>query len=311
MANDHDFRSASSPDTGSNDTSRSLFARLPRPQRVLQPLVPDAAVVDSQTSRPPQPSLAATLLPLRPPPTAFIQNQDHARSIPTFAKPLTPARKIANIKDTGKEVEDSVPTIVLGYHTQDTVKWTIFAKKERSGVVMFMVKPLELQVGKHVKELLEHIHHDNIAKVIQVSQEEDRVLLGIEYCGVTLKEILHVRKKLEEPEIRYIAFSVFNAMSYLARHGIAHHSIRAQSIRVVMDDYRIVLSKFQIIVDMYVTDDYCQPISSQRVCIRLRILSVQTLQIMLLMQTLQISALFSWIAWKDENYQQRRGKLSG
>jgi hypothetical protein len=262
MPNHHDLPSASPRDDASE---ASIFDRFPRPQKVLEPirlLVPTKAALlractDTQLLSPPgvlstEKTRSAPPPPPTPPPVVRV-HPDRTVSSQTFKRPLPLVKSAHESKNT--EEAEPVSTIVLGYLTQDGVEWAISAKKQRSGnlsmkrgrseVVLFMVKQLERHAGLRVERILEHINHRNIAKVTNLAWEDNRLFLGIEYCRFTLKEILHVHRKLEEPQIRYIACSMFNALSYLAQRGIVHHSIGLHSIRVVVDDFRIVLSEPQ------------------------------------------------------------------
>ncbi|KAF2028952.1 hypothetical protein EK21DRAFT_90168 [Setomelanomma holmii] len=211
------------------------FVRIPRPQRVLDP------------GR-----------PLVPTKSALLQaNQRRAEHFSTTPSP-TSAQTVPSSSDSAKAdidcgvrnkavTDDTIeipdlnvlgPVITLGTLTQNNVKWILRAQRGRSGLVM--VKRLVDTLGVSEKQVLEGLNHRNIVKIIHSFYEQDQLCLAIEYCRFTLAEILFVHLKLEEQQVQYIARSIFDALTYLGKHGIAHHGLNSQQIRVT-PDLRIVV----------------------------------------------------------------------
>lgn len=244
------------PPSSHDDTPEaSLFARIPRPQQVLnfRPRVPTKAALmraGGGAPRVPPPTAPETSLTAPIPPFSAINPPDLAQ-LAISAKPSPPV--LNAVHDSPPKEVGSVSTVVLGYINQDGVEWTIsakrkcfrtnFAKRERSEVAVIMTRQLGRSAGERVERILKNINHRNIAKVAHLAWEDNRLVLGIEYCRPTLKQALHLHLKFKEPEIWCIASSVFNALSYLANRRIAHRSVGLQSIRITVKDFRIVLGK--------------------------------------------------------------------
>ncbi|KAF2194731.1 hypothetical protein K469DRAFT_706215 [Zopfia rhizophila CBS 207.26] len=205
----------------SYDAIENAFARLPRPQKVLdltQPHVPTKY--------------------------ALMQAKAHAESVPL--KPTTATDKL--IGETPHRTEEKTTVkldelITLGKFAQGGVQWEVRARRGQSTLIM--VRELGKVDGLREKDMLEQISHRNIAKIDHTFWKDESLCIGIEYCRPTLGEILHVHLKLEEQQVQYIARSIFQALSYLGNCGITHHKVGLKSIRLAVPDLRIVLSNFE------------------------------------------------------------------
>ena len=173
--------------------SQLTFARLPRPQKVLdlnRPLVPTKSLL--------------------------MQFQAHAKSpeklpqgtpLSTIPPPLPPPPP-RDLQPTSSHVPHALPDsmITLGKFAQDSTEWFVRARRGHSGLVM--AKKLSRTTGLHEENVLKNLTHTNIARMIHAFCEGDKVLLGLEYCRYTLGEILHVHLKLEVQQVQHIACSV-------------------------------------------------------------------------------------------------------
>ncbi|KAF2727571.1 hypothetical protein EJ04DRAFT_557294 [Polyplosphaeria fusca] len=242
----------------------NAFARLPRPQRVLdlgRPLVPTKmSLMQAQTRLNPDVHSAVLSPPVRPPAPALDPRSSpstppsHLLSPPINATTISsgPSSPRKHLTASGYWVADSKETgrITLGKFVQDGVDWVVRAQQRQPTLVM--VKRHKRNAGIHEKDMLERIQHDNIVKLNRAILKGEDVHLEVEYCRFTLREVLHVHLKLAERQIQYIAQSVFQALSYLIRSGIAHNAVALKSIRISVPDMRIVLCN-------YIPSWYCTP----------------------------------------------------
>lgn len=199
----------STPQVRANDASENVrFARLPRPQRVLDPgsrlVVPTKSALMQADAE-----LPSRSLPIRLKPVKSVKLVEPVLK-PAPAKDVSPSRESP---DATIDIPAQLPlsqeytsTGELGFFIQEGVKYAICARRGRN--TLFMVRQYERSAGGRVQNVLEHLNHRNIAKVTQIDWEGDTMSLGLEYCRFTLREILHVHLKLEETQIQHIAASV-------------------------------------------------------------------------------------------------------
>jgi hypothetical protein len=197
----------------------NAFARLPRPQKVLDPgriIVPtrsallQAAEVTKIRNRG-KPSLDLFQMPL-------------ATVHPSTSSPLKVLSPTDSLLSRLDAVQDGIPTsmtvpplgpvINLGTLTQNNVKWTLRAQQGRSGLIM--VKRMKHAVGLAEQEIVKNLNHHNVAKLVHSFIDTDgSVCLALEYCRYTLAEVLFVHLKLEEQQVQYIARSVRQPVSHV------------------------------------------------------------------------------------------------
>jgi hypothetical protein len=201
-------------DSVKENAIENAFARLPRPQKVLDPgkiIVPtrsallQAAEITKIRNRG-QPPLdlfqnpVATVHPSASSPTPLLLTKN---------SPLSTSRLDTMQDDVSKDmtVPSLGPVITLGTLTQNNVKWDLRAQQGRSGIIM--VKRTKHAVGLAEQEIVKHLNHHNVAKLVHSSIDTDgSVCLALEYCRYTLAEVLFVHLKLEEQQVQYIARSV-------------------------------------------------------------------------------------------------------
>jgi hypothetical protein len=101
------------------------------------------------------------------------------------------------------ELHSLGPLITLGTLTQDNTEWSLRAQRGRKGLVM--VKRLEYVKGLHEKQVIGELNYRHIAKLVHTFVDSDVLCLTIEYCRITLAEMLFVHLKMEEEQVQYIA----------------------------------------------------------------------------------------------------------
>jgi hypothetical protein len=216
--------------TPASDVPKLAFARLPRPQKVLD-LSPKKAldlspkkildlssknvldlkypqkVLDSSRMRVPTKSLLMQAqMNSRISELAIVYPQSQP---PTSLMPAPPTPVPAKSK---KSIISAQSEIDFGTFTQNGVDWLVRARRDSS---MIMVKKLRRIAGLREKNILDQISHANIAKMEQFICEGDSVYLGLEYCRPTLGQILHVTQKLELQHVQHIACSVSNYFRFV------------------------------------------------------------------------------------------------
>lgn len=195
-------------------STNEFFARLPRPQKVLG-------------SREGGSDCDATAA-IRP-------------RVPTKSALILAGRTKKESSENQNEREKAVELHSLGNLIQEGVRWSICLQQGRSSPIM--VQRLNRAKGAHIEKISPSLNHKNIAKVRHLLWEDDLLAIGWENCRYTLNQILHVHRPLFEQQIQFIARSVFNAISHLTQHGVSHQAISLSSIRIVVSDLRVVLSR--------------------------------------------------------------------
>jgi hypothetical protein len=205
-------------------TLEHAFARLPRPQKVLdlgRPLVPTkAALLRADIDTRPIQGLSKNAtrftgpVPALPPPAVLASPPVAALPLPSsIVTPPTDADVVKQTPRPEHSADENVATITLGKFTQDGVEWDVRAQRGHSQ--LFMVKRFEHSATRRLQRILEPLSHTNIARVAHIGWESDALLLSIEYCRFTLSEILHVHLKLEELQVQHIARSVSPTLELL------------------------------------------------------------------------------------------------
>ncbi|KAE9986986.1 hypothetical protein EG328_004118 [Venturia inaequalis] len=130
----------------------------------------------------------------------------------------------------------------IGELVQGRDRWLLC--ETRTGAIS-MLKQMSEDRGRAEFALLSTLHHPSILHVDDSFCYNSQFYLGYEYCRFTLEEVLCVPIKLGEDHIRYIAISIIAALEYMADHGIVHHRIDCQSIRVCGKSGKVFLSDFE------------------------------------------------------------------
>ncbi|KAF2197900.1 hypothetical protein GQ43DRAFT_443825 [Delitschia confertaspora ATCC 74209] len=217
----------------SSSTLESAFSRLPRPQRVLDLNVPTEALQGQKHIRPARQAQYDVTV------------YNPSRTGLTYAAPEIPelSQRGTLGADATPPAEYSGKWMTLGTFGQGGTEWIVRMHKEQSGLVM--VRKLRNLDGLRERKMLEQIEHPNIVSINHALREGDLLCVGINYCRITLGEILHTHVRLEERQIQYIAQSVFRALAYLKTLGITHHRVGLDTLRIAPTDLRIVLSNFE------------------------------------------------------------------
>jgi hypothetical protein len=198
------------PPTGNN--MASVFARIPRPQKVLgmdKIVVPTASTLRQ----------AAEVTKVRAKETtsqiAQTMSNSDRKSHVLYPENLA-QQKVFTPKDSDISQSEPLPNIstrplgpvvTLGVLTQNNVRWVLRGQHGRNGLIM--VKKVRHESGKREQDLIETFNHRNIAKLVHSSINEDgSINLALEYCRCTLAEILFVHLELEETQIQYVGRSV-------------------------------------------------------------------------------------------------------
>lgn len=110
--------------------------------------------------------------------------------------------------------------------------------------------------GRAEFDTLKQLSHPNVIKLKQAFLQDERILLGFEYCRYTLEEVLNVHLKFEEPHVRVIAksvractfeiaesgaelYKIFDGIKYISDIGFVHNAISLRSIRITNERTRI------------------------------------------------------------------------
>jgi hypothetical protein len=202
-----------SSNPGSHIDLEQAFVRLPRPQRVLDPaklLVPTrSALLQAQVHA--NLRQHEKLSPMPPPPRPRPTTPPPSSSIAAPTSNATLVESSAS-EPTIRTLEDPIdlhslgPLITLGTLTQDNTEWSLRAQRGRKGLVM--VKRVEYVKGLREKQVIGDLNHRHVAKLVHTFVDEDVLCLTIEYCRITLAEMLFVHLKMEEEQVHYIARSV-------------------------------------------------------------------------------------------------------
>ena len=84
----------------------------------------------------------------------------------------------------------------------------IVCSSKAEPAVMMMFKETRNKIGRQEIELLVQCKHENVIGLRETFEQDSGILLGLEYCPVTLAEVLQTHILLEEAHLRYIASSV-------------------------------------------------------------------------------------------------------
>jgi hypothetical protein len=192
------------------------FDRLPRPQRVLdlgRPLVPTAtALVRTRHSLPPIAHDSLNDAQITIPPRTSL-SPPSPPLITSFESPTHVGFEFESIEHSA--VHALGPMVTLGKFTQDKTEWAVRAQRGRNKLIM--VKRLDQAIDHVEMGLLESIVHRNIAKLVHSYIDAGSPCIALEYCRITLAEILHVHLRLEEPQLQLIARSVSCTLQTLCR----------------------------------------------------------------------------------------------
>ena len=85
-------------------------------------------------------------------------------------------------------------------------------------------------------EITKRLDHPNIQRSINVGERHSRPYLVLEYVdGETLREHLHGRLPLSEPETVAYAVQLAHALGHAHRHGVAHRDLKPENVLVTPD----------------------------------------------------------------------------
>ncbi|KAI0230610.1 Cell cycle serine/threonine-protein kinase cdc5/MSD2 [Massospora cicadina] len=80
------------------------------------------------------------------------------------------------------------------------------------------------------------MNHPNIVKFYSASEDDDYVYIFMEICRLgTLKDLLHRRKALTEPEVRYYLLQLLSAIEYLMTCHVIHRDLKLANIFIAED----------------------------------------------------------------------------
>jgi hypothetical protein len=206
--------SSSTRDQLEGGSMENAFARLPRPQKVLElgkTRVPTKAALlrAADTTRLSKNSESSILLPGKTEPSGgHLSRSTNALETPMLTSPTSDRQ--SRTQSTEREEARLLTLgslITLGTLKQNNVKWILRAQQGRSGLIM--VKTRKAQTASTEQDILKSLSHQHVAKLIHSTFHEDgSISLAIEYCRYTLAEILFVHLKLEDVQLQYIARSV-------------------------------------------------------------------------------------------------------
>ncbi|RWS26376.1 maternal embryonic leucine zipper kinase-like protein 1, partial [Leptotrombidium deliense] len=95
--------------------------------------------------------------------------------------------------------------------------------KNKLGEDLFRVKT-EIQA-------LRTLQHKNIAKLLQVIENDTKIYLILEYCsGGELFDYIVAKSRLSEKESRQIMHSLLECLAYLHSHGFAHRDLKPENV---------------------------------------------------------------------------------
>ncbi|RKO85410.1 kinase-like domain-containing protein, partial [Blyttiomyces helicus] len=88
------------------------------------------------------------------------------------------------------------------------------------------------------------MEHDHIVRFDHVFEDTENVYMILEICeNRTLVDMLKKRKRLTEPEVRYIMWQLLDAVRYMHRLGIIHRDVKLGNL-FLTKDMRLKLGDF-------------------------------------------------------------------
>ncbi|GME34766.1 hypothetical protein GQ43DRAFT_443825 [Neofusicoccum parvum] len=108
-----------------------------------------------------------------------------------------------------------------------------------------MIKQTNRRDGLREARLLRGLSHPNIVQLHEVFMQDDEVYMELDYCRLTLEEVVNVHIRFEELHLRLIAHSLFAAIRHISAHRIVHGNVKLESTRICGKTMVIKLTNFE------------------------------------------------------------------
>lgn len=79
------------------------------------------------------------------------------------------------------------------------------------------------------------LHHDNIINYYGTEVHRDKMFIFMEYCPLSLHDLLEQRGRIPEIIVKEIANQILNGLAYLHERDIVHRDIKPRNILVGQD----------------------------------------------------------------------------
>ena len=104
-------------------------------------------------------------------------------------------------------------------------------------------------------EILHRLHHPNIARLIRLFPAYNTYFLVMELCeGIDMAELVRLRGRLTEQQVRPILGQLAQALEYVHQHGIVHRDLKPGNVMLTRSG-DVKLTDFGIAVPEVVLDD--------------------------------------------------------